>query len=199
VRDGCAKLAEALERRDFAGNKFWKLIAPLPRHPSSSLRREKLSKLIELLKSRTDMADACEQELLAKTPVWEGDAWSKFIVRLGRQWRTKGLKPTAPKSEEQKRSAFVAWVALLMNTLPEPLRQHMKGTEKDHWGAINKAVSRSLLDWDRILKLIEDSPQGELKLASDEALRRYPRKSGISSRIARWQSIARPSAPTAAS
>jgi hypothetical protein len=171
VLDGCGKIIEAMERTDYTAEKLWtwvgsdwdgngedpwKGLNAGPNQPG--LKKECLAALLLALRDRTGRIEATQRGFDAKAQIWMGDvgdAWCKFIVRLDMQWRAKGLKPTASKSDRQKRSPFVAWVAFLMRTLPEPLWQHMHGVSNGSWGALSKEISRALRNREKVLRLIE--------------------------------------------
>jgi hypothetical protein len=154
VLDGCQKFTEAMERRSFGADQLWRSIGADPERPE--LQKERFRSLIDALKGRTENRDAAEQNIVAKTQVNVGDAWSVFIVRLAEQWRSKGLKPTASKSDETKPSLFVISVAFLMGSLPEPLQQHMRSVKSGNWLALSQAVGEALRDTERVRRLIGD-------------------------------------------
>jgi hypothetical protein len=142
---GCRNLIIGIERDDLVARGVWKYL-----DDNGILRTESLRDTIRTL---TDHAGKTSD-----VSILEGDAWSKFVVCLAEQWRAKGLRPTAPKSSDLKRSDFVGWVAFLMLNLPEPLWQYAGGAvkpESANWGALNHAVWRALRERKRILGLIE--------------------------------------------
>jgi hypothetical protein len=185
VLDGCAKLIEAIDRSDYSAEKLWDWIGAAwdgvgadpwegvgGDHKRPGPQKDRLRAYICAVMERTEKIHAIQREVNAKTEVWVGDAWSKLVVRLGEQWRAKGLKPTVSKSDNSRCSAFVGWIAFLMGSLPKPLWQHMQGvprpmlvhgrhgysvawTGNPSWGALSKEVSKALRDRERILTLIE--------------------------------------------
>jgi hypothetical protein len=152
VRSACVNLDEAIERRDAAAARFWKYIEDNPEQ--SEIQKGRLRQVIKTLQAQTNQSDAYMQKVTTETRIWVGDAWSKYVVRLSEQWQSKGLKPTAPKSDDQKGSAFVRWVEFLMRKLPEPLWQHLKGVANGNWGALNYEVSKALQQRKAVLKRI---------------------------------------------
>jgi hypothetical protein len=160
MREGCTKLTEAIERGDESANKFWRQVEGNPKLPG--LRKNSIHEIVEALKVQVDKSDAFARKVLEETTIWVGDASAKFIVRLADQWRSKGLKPTASKSDDRKQSHFVAWVAFLMKTMPERFRQHSGSS-----GALSYEVSKALRQTDHIRKLIRRAEIDDLVQKND--------------------------------
>jgi hypothetical protein len=90
VRDACAKLIEATERKDYSTDQLWTMLAV--GHPD--LERAHIRVLIEALRNRTEQFDRLVMKANFRR-IRIGEARSTLIAQLAEHFRGKKLKPAA--------------------------------------------------------------------------------------------------------
>jgi hypothetical protein len=179
VTHGCEQLMEAVERSDFSAKQFWQYIG----YAHDDLKSDSFYDLITRLKTLTHKWDDGERTIALKTQIVPGHAWRAFVVRLAEQWRIKELRTRISRSNREKPSEFILWVAFMMGSVSEPLQQHMHGLKNGgtDFRALSQAVYEALAHTDSVLESI--GPLGSTNWAS------YKTINGLRDQIKEWRDV----------
>jgi len=136
LRNACAKLIEATERKDYGTEFLWTCVAA----GNPDLEQARIHRLADDLRSRTDSFDRLVMKANFRR-IKIGDAQSHLITQFAAHFREKGLEPTVSVdyNECANPSPFVALVFLMIASLPEALQESVHG-----FPAFSKKVQRTL-------------------------------------------------------